>query len=439
MSAREASPSQSSGDAGVGTIVALLGDRATTRMRQLLATYYLGSQVARVGWKWYKKARDEATYTVKVRGDDSIYGDLHAWLLERTPPKRRRSVLAQTKRVSEECTPEPSGGFVAPANVRLLYDGSRSQIVDIGGHRVRVAVEVPGVDQNRTVQELERLGQWVLASQKIVFSTRTVEARDAVLLLLADIASNTEKRTPKLRVATSWGSWMSRSDVPTRPLESVVLRPGQKERLIADLELFLSQEADYVRLGVPWHRGYLLEGPPGSGKTSLAKAVAGVFNLDVYYLPLPALEDDGVLIRLLAEVEPRSMLVIEDIDIMHSARKRDDTQKGVTMAGLLNALDGFITPHGLITFMMTNRIEVLDEALIRAGRADVTLHVGQLDDPQLADLMFALVGERRPLPAITTDGLSPSDVVERIKRHIGDPSGAFHAVRELITAKETAC
>jgi len=58
-----------------------------------------------------------------------------------------------------------------------------------------------------------------------------------------------------------------------RLLESVILKPGEKEHLIQDLERFRASRPRYRRLGVPYHRGYLLYGPPGTGKTSLVSAV----------------------------------------------------------------------------------------------------------------------------------------------------------------------
>jgi chaperone BCS1 len=180
-----------------------------------------------------------------------------------------------------------------------------------------------------------------------------------------------------------------------------------------------------------WHRGYLLYGPPGTGKTSIAWALAHHFALDLWYMPLADIEKDQELIRLVSNVKPRSMLLLEDIDVFHAAKVRED-DNGVSMSGLLNSLDGVATPHGLITVMTTNDRSMLDDALVRPGRIDRTEEIGLLDDDQgmrLLQLFYPALKEheaRRVGRACA--GRAPSDVLEVCKRHLDDPTTAL---REL--------
>src|SRR5580658_3303871 len=71
--------------------------------------------------------------------------------------------------------------------------------------------------------------------------------------------------------------WTRVQGYTPRLLESVVLKPGEKEDLVNDVERFKLAKARYRQLGVPYHRGYLLYGPPGTGKTSLVSALAARF------------------------------------------------------------------------------------------------------------------------------------------------------------------
>lgn len=69
-----------------------------------------------------------------------------------------------------------------------------------------------------------------------------------------------------------YNEWQVAGSRPKRPLSSVVLDKGIKERLLTDIKEFLESEKWYAERGIPWRRGYLLYGSPGAGKTSISKA-----------------------------------------------------------------------------------------------------------------------------------------------------------------------
>lgn len=131
-----------------------------------------------------------------------------------------------------------------------------------------------------------------------------------------------------------------------------------------------------VFAGIPYRRGYLLHGPPGSGKSSFIQALAGSleYNICVLNLSERGLTDDK-LNHLLANAPERTLILLEDIDAAFTGR----TQSGeagfsgsVTFSGLLNALDGVASSTSQrIMFLTTNHIEKLDPALIRPGRVDL--------------------------------------------------------------------
>lgn len=185
---------------------------------------------------------------------------------------------------------------------------------------------------------------------------------------------------------------------------------------------FLDSEADYLRRCVPWHRGHLYEGPPGTGKTSVARALASHFGMDIWYLPLADIAKDCDLLGVVNRIGPRSMLLLEDADVFHAATVRNDADGGATLSGLLNALDGIATPHGLFTVLTTNTPEILDAAIVRAGRIDLTEHFQMADDAQVARLLSRWYGT----PVMASKGLeghSAAQVIEACKRS-DDPDGA---------------
>ncbi len=189
-------------------------------------------------------------------------------------------------------------------------------------------------------------------------------------------------------------------------LDSVVLEPGEKEHLLQDMAQFRRSKQRYERLGVPYHRGYLFYGPPGTGKTSLVSALAAHFGLSIYTINLSDFNDRS-LMNAVNHVPANSVLLFEDIDCMKGSQSRDKTDSegvqngrceaqrktenvaptnGVTLSGVLNVLDGFHAPTGVLFVMTTNHVEKLDPALLRPGRIDYRLYLGKASDLQKLEL-----------------------------------------------------
>ena len=176
-----------------------------------------------------------------------------------------------------------------------------------------------------------------------------------------------------------------------RPLESVVLEEGVKERIVEDMEAFISSRAWYLDRGIPYRRGYLLYGPPGTGKSSFIQAVAGHldFNIAILNVSERGLTDDR-LNHLLTNVPRRTVVLLEDVDVAFMNRKTPGADgfasASVTFSGLLNALDGVASAEERIIFLTTNHVERLDEALVRPGRVDMTVRLGEATEHQIEQL-----------------------------------------------------
>ncbi|CAO1622661.1 unnamed protein product [Parajaminaea phylloscopi] len=221
-----------------------------------------------------------------------------------------------------------------------------------------------------------------------------------------------------------YGYW-SRSRTITRRLrDSIYLPSDAKERVLSDASAFMSDGSRiwYGDRGIPYRRGYLFYGVPGSGKTSLAHVLASELERSIYQITLsgPGITD-AKFAELMASVPSGAVVVLEDIDCAFANREPaasgatapssnvgaaavplrrafDEPDSGastpggavssssVSLSGLLNAVDGISAGEARILVMTTNHRNRLDEALIRPGRIDLQLEFHHATKEQARDL-----------------------------------------------------
>lgn len=148
---------------------------------------------------------------------------------------------------------------------------------------------------------------------------------------------------------------------------------------------FLNKPKKYLKHGVKLPRGVLLVGPPGVGKTLIAKAVAGEANVPFFYQSGASFVHIYVgmgakRVRELfskAKAHAPSIIFIDEIDAIGKERSgKSNDEREATLNELLTQMDGFEDDNGIIVIAATNKIDVLDEALLRAGRFDRRVFIG---------------------------------------------------------------
>ena len=216
--------------------------------------------------------------------------------------------------------------------------------------------------------------------EKVVLSSfgRDVTVFDELLEEARSI--NMKQEEGATVVYTCWGTEWRPFGHPRRkrPLNSVILDAGIKDNIVEDLDEWRSSANWYHDRGIPYRRGYLLHGPPGSGKSSFIVALAGEMDYNICIL---SLSDEGMtddrLAQALSVVPQRSIVLLEDIDAAFGSRVSglggggNSGRSNLTFSGLLNTLDGVASSEERILFMTTNYLERLDPALMRPGRVDM--------------------------------------------------------------------
>ena len=189
---------------------------------------------------------------------------------------------------------------------------------------------------------------------------------------------NNEQDDTKLHVyvMSKYGEWMRYNKIPSRTLDTIYFDEKLKVKLRTDITDFLKKEKEYDEFGIPYKKNYLLTGIPGSGKTSMIKAMCREIGYSLCIFSINHDVDNNTALAAFRDIPPKSVLLFEDIDCLFEKRaSTNDNKSSFTFSHLLNLLDGVFFRKGLISFITTNHPENLDHALLRQGRTDMIIHM----------------------------------------------------------------
>jgi chaperone BCS1 len=368
---------------------------------------YLRSLPLRL-WSWVIY---QTTMMLTVTDDDTAFEWIKEWFLEQKFLKRVRWLDLDTSLRGDEAALIP-----APGKHRFWYCG----------RPFWVWFSRKDETQGWTPRRLESL------------TFRTIGRDPKFLKQFVEEVVACHKRKIKLASYLYHYSdgWKYVHAYTPRVLDSVILKPGEKEHLVEDIRTFRASRERYRRLGVPYHRGYLLYGPPGTGKTSLVSALGAKFGMSIYAVNLTELNDRTLKLAI-SSAPANSIILFEDIDCMKAGNRRPETGEltvkaiqmtgnekadpadrfGVTLSGLLNVVDGFHAPENVLFVMTTNKIEALDPALLRPGRIDYKLFLGKAAHVQKIELY------RRFFPEVSQDEAS-----QFVETHLAETMAEFQGL-----------
>jgi chaperone BCS1 len=376
--------------------------------------------------------------TVHVKQDDPLYEEIVLWMNDHAFRRRNfRSVLAQTTKNSDDTAITRSSPEKLDADRLISYrevdDNSSVELKPFHGSRLfrfkrkwilfsHAANSHENISRYPQIEVRPQLKLQCLSLSLSPIKNFLDEVR--AYSRKVSVSNITVYRTrTNSRDIIRWSSVASR---PSRDITTVILDKYKKKTILRDINEYLHPHTRqwYANHGIPYRRGYLFSGPPGTGKTSLASAIAGVFGLDIYVLSLldPTVTESQ-FIRLFSEVPTRCVVLLEDIDAAGLNRGNmmpgQDLTKSrsaavqysleattapasatvVSLSGLLNAIDGISSHEGRILIMTTNAPQNLDRALIRPGRVDLHIQFELPSHEELRSLFLNMYSDVSQNPA----------------------------------------
>lgn len=223
----------------------------------------------------------------------------------------------------------------------------------------------------------------------------------SVLVGMKDREENFKRETYLLKEGS-----FGRIDQALRTFDDVFLDDYTKNLLISSVRKYINKYDWYVANNIPNHFGILLHGIPGTGKSSIAQAIANEINADLYVMTGDSL---NVITKCVYDVLGRTVhmktyyrvLLIEDIDCSKltkvrtiKSKKNDDDDDDTGLGELLNLFDGIGAPNNIIYIFTTNHIDNIDKALIRPGRIDLTVEVKPINMETFSQFCMFHYGEK---------------------------------------------
>lgn len=304
--------------------------------------------------------RHKFIFSVTIYKHDKMYDHFEKWFYDNHRDKFRNVEISM---LDKDENPKPIGTPESKNNIAYSQKKGYFFIKHLGAV---LYIKKDKIDRKDSSQSKPFLDFYVVEG----FNKKAVNS-------LFSYIYDTILKNEKVHIYSNnvYGEWIAQNEVQPKTFKNVIIPEITKNLITDDIEEFLDSESWYIERGIPYNRGYMFDGVPGNGKTTLAIAIAEKYNKPVHILDLSSLNNDSSLKNCFRYIPANGIMVIEDIDAIFKKREAAEDNSGITFGCLLNCLDGVFQKHGIIVIMTTNHKELLDDALIREGRVDFNIEI----------------------------------------------------------------
>lgn len=315
-------------------------------------------------------------YSTTIEQSDELYSLINEWIAINYPSK-----LRNTEAFLDEHYGAGYLRTIPMAEDEEDEEGKEEKLEDIVKFRQHddyIIIRYKGniIKINKSREKLEAADSFLTAYMGRL-TIKGIFAKKQINSIIKESLKLKPKEEISLKKFTWDGSYWNKEYTLTNKSIETIFFPG-KDKVLERIDLFSNSKKLYKKRGLDWYLGMLFYGPPGSGKTVFAKALAKYTKRDLYSINISSIATDGEFMRSFSRISSNSVLLLDDIDVCIPKRnkKKDRT---VSLSTLLSCLDGANSKSDIIVIMTTNYIDKLDPALIRKGRIDLKHEISYPD------------------------------------------------------------